>query len=86
MIIRLSAQVRLRDLVSNMSELVGQIVAAECSAQSIMYADASAIDRELEEQANSIFLQRRNSLSFTELQALLKPAIETLLADTTPKV
>lgn len=67
------------------AETVGQIVSAESVSQCVSSIDFGESDGRIKYQA-SLICQQRRALSHADLQALLKPTIEAIVAEVTPKV
>ena len=67
------------------AETVSQVVSAECTSKCESDIDFNESDGRIEYQAASICQQRR-ALSHADLQALLKPTTEAIVAEVTPKV
>lgn len=72
-------------MVAYVAETVSQVVSAECISKCESSIDFNESNGRIEYQAASICQQRR-ALSHADLQALLKPTTEAIVAEVTPKV
>jgi len=81
----MNAQVRLRDVVAYISDVVGQNVSAECLERCTSASAVVPQDSRLEEAAAA--LSRPGQIIPAEsLQSMLQPVLEELIAAAIPKV